>query len=139
MRGCQERNLSQVERPSPRTLEIDNRYYRKSTSCVPFQLTAGMPYVGVVVTSPDSEDAAEHSAYMRSPVGDVGDARRWLLDDQVPAPHTGTIHAAIRLFVSVDGLLNATCSDNCAFRTRSNTPSVARGMRSRVGEVAQGW
>lgn len=69
------------------TAEIGDTFYRKSMGCVPFEVVRGMPFVAVVLTSPDSSAAAT-----------------------APPDGIAPVHTFFRLFASMDGVFAPTCN-----------------------------
>jgi len=92
------RDSSMFEVGEPETAELDNHFYRKPMGCVPFRITAGLPFVGIVVTSPSSKAAARANTDMRHLKGSY---------------YGSGEHAFFRLFVNLEETLEgydyATC------------------------------
>lgn len=80
-RVCQWERSANAPEVHNGTLEIDGRFYRKSTGCLPFRMWNGLRFVAVVFTSPASASAATASSPIMK--GYVG------------------IHSIFRLFVSI--------------------------------------
>lgn len=83
--------------------EIGNHFWRLSAACVPFQMRPGLPFVGLMVNSPDSPEAA-HTCDMHNP--DVCLA---------------TQHSFIRLFMHIPGYEAATCGTAAELRAAENS------------------
>ena len=80
------------------TSEVAGNFWRESTDCVPFQVAAGTPYVVLIVTSPDSAEAAHVQA-----------------DQANPTAYVGAQHSFFRLFTHFEDHPYAVCSWNCSY------------------------
>ena len=83
------------------TAEMGGRFWRKSAACVPFQITVGLPFVGVMVSSPDSEVAAATTGGSYNPSHP---------DDLLVGQHS-----FIRIFAHLEEHGNSTCGEGCGY------------------------
>jgi len=95
-----QRDPSQLE-VYPGSGELSDHFYRKSAGCVPFTTARGMPYVAMVVTSPDSEAAALAKQ-----------------DELHPDLNVALLHTVIRLFVHSDSYPWPSCNADCGYAPR---------------------
>ena len=78
------------------TAEIEDRFYRKYAPCVPFRISEGMPWIFIVINSPDGAQAAQAHTEVSA--------------------NTARQHSILRLFSEFDGgYIDAMCSEHCAF------------------------
>lgn len=75
------------------TAEVADHFWRKVVPCVPFEMVVGMPFVVVVIASPDSTAAATLHAYEASPL-----------------ENTGSLHTFIRLFAHHENVTSPFCA-----------------------------
>lgn len=81
-----------LEVPDEPTAEIADHFYRKLNSCVPFQMSVGLPFLAVMITSPDSDAAATFHGYEAEP-------------DALVAG----VHSYVRLFTHLEGEAEKCC------------------------------
>lgn len=84
------------------TAEIDEQYWRKSAACVPFALDVGLPFVTIVLHTPDSLAAAQAHA-----------------DPDHPDEFVAEEHAFVRIFMGLpydaDDYRATTCGPGCGY------------------------
>ena len=78
--------------------QVADRFYRKSAGCVPFAIAHGMPYVAMVITSPDTVAAAMAKE-----------------DPYRPDENLAILHTVIRLFVHSDSHPWPSCNVDCGY------------------------
>jgi len=82
------------------TAQTGNNFWRKAAACVPFQITVGLPFVGVMVSSPDSQAAA---------------ATTGSYDEANPDALVAGQHSFIRIFAHLEEHGNSTCGEGCGY------------------------